>query len=218
MNSKKYFYIGTAALILTLFLVGSKLYMNSKDKELSFLAAENSALFIRDYSPRFGNKDAKVFLIEFLDPECESCRHFYPYIKELLKEFGDKVQLVVRYAAFHGNSKTAIRAIEAARKQGKYWEALSLLFEKQPEWGSHHNPRIELIYDFLAGLGLDMNQLREDMQDSSIDKIISQDTEDLKKLNVKGTPTFFVNGKKPPRFGLSHLREMLKEEVKKAYQ
>lgn len=217
MNSKSYFYIGSAALILALFLVGTKLYKDSKNKELSFIAQENAEVFVRDHSPRLGDKNARVFLIEFLDPECETCRKFYPYVKDLLKEFKDKVQLVVRYAPFHGNSKTAIRALEAARKQGKYWEALALLFERQPQWGSHHNPRIDLIYEFLSSIGLDMEKLREDMKDPAINEIIRQDLEDLKILKVRKTPTFFVNGKHLSRFGLAYLREMLALEVKKAY-
>ena len=157
------------------------------------------------------------FLIEFLDPECESCRAFYPHVKELIKEFEGKVQLVVRYAAFHGNSKIAIRALEAAKKQGKYWEALSLLFERQPEWGSHHHPRIDLIFEFLPSVGLDIKKLKEDMKDPNIDEIIKIDSEDLKTLGVRSTPTFFVNGKTPAGFGYAYLKELINGEIKRVY-
>jgi len=217
MKSKNYFYIGGGAFILALFLIGAKLYKDSQREELSFLAKKNSEVFVRSHSPRFGNKDARVFLIEFLDPECESCRMFYPHVKKLIKEFKGKVQLVVRYAPFHRNSKIAIRAIEAARKQGKYWEALALLFKRQPEWGSHHNPKIELIYEFLPSIGLDMEKLRADMKDPAIIEMIDQDLKDLRTLKVRGTPTFFVNGKTPSRFGFSYLKELITEEVKQAY-
>ena len=30
---------------------------------------EDSSIFVPDYSPQFGAENAKVFLIEFLDPE-----------------------------------------------------------------------------------------------------------------------------------------------------
>ena len=218
MNSNKiYLYIGSSALILGLFLLGTKLYKDSQKKELSFIAKESGEVFVREHSPRYGNKDAKVFLIEFLDPECESCRAFYPHVKSLIKEFNGKVQLVARYAPFHGNSKIAIAALEAARKQGKYWESLELLFERQPEWGSHHHPRIELIFEFLPTLGLDMKKLLKDMKDPLIDEIINQDMEDLKKLGVRGTPTFFVNGKTPSGFGYGYLKDLIQEEVNRLY-
>jgi protein-disulfide isomerase len=198
-------------------VIGASLFKKSQQERLSFLADENSEIFARDYSPRYGNEDAKVFLIEFLDPECESCRAFYPQVKTLLEEFKGKVQLVVRYAPFHNNSKIAIRALEAARLQGKYWEALELLFEKQPNWGDHHNPKPELIFSYLEELGLDMERIRTDMKSDKIEQMIVQDMTDLRTLDVRGTPTFFVNGKKLERFGIEPLRELLAKEVSLNY-
>ena len=160
MNNKAYFYIGTTALVLAFFIIGASLYKDSQEKELSFLAKQKAELFIRDYSPHYGNPDAKVYLVEFLDPECESCRAFYTHVKALLAEFKDKVQIVVRYDPFHGNSKEAIRALEASKKQGKYWEAIEHLFDTQPKWGSHHHPKIELIYEFLPEVGVDIVKLK----------------------------------------------------------
>jgi protein-disulfide isomerase len=217
MNNKNYLYIGSAALLIAFFLLGTKLYKDSQQEKLSFLAQSSAEIFVRDHSPRYGNKDAKVFVIEYLDPECESCRRFYKPVKELLAEYGDKVQLVVRYAPFHGNSRVAIAALEAARKQGKYWEALELLFEKQPEWGSHHNPQVEKIFDYLPELGLDIEKLKADMQDPKIQDIIKQDSEDLRTLDVRGTPTFFVNGKMPSGFGMESLKDLIDQEVNAAY-
>ena len=74
MKNKMYIYIGSFALILGIFFLGVKLYKDTQREQLSFLAEKNAEVFVRNYSPRFGSKDAKVFLIEFLDPECESCR------------------------------------------------------------------------------------------------------------------------------------------------
>jgi protein-disulfide isomerase len=217
MKNKLTIYLGTAGLFALLFFIGSRVYKNSQKNELSFLAKENNEIFVRDHSPRYGNKEAKIYITEFLDPECESCRAFYPQVKSLLKEYDGKVQLVVRYAPFHKNSKIAIRALEAAREQGKYWEALEMLFHYQPNWGNHHNPRPELIFEYLPKLGLDMEKLRTDMKDSKIENMMLQDTQDLRKLNVRGTPTFFVNGKAPENFGMNHLKELIKKEVELHY-
>ncbi len=217
MKNKNVIYIITAVLILGLFFVGAKIYQDSRAKEFSFLAKEKSELFVRDHSPRFGSEKARVYLVEFLDPECESCRAFYPELKNLLEEFGDKVQLIIRYAPFHGNSKIAIRAIEAARIQGKYWEALEILFYYQPHWGDHHHPRPELIFEYLSKIGLDMEKLRADMSLDKITKIIEQDSKDLEALNVRRTPTFFANGKRLENFGIQYLRDLLNEQVKLVY-
>ena len=217
MKNKKILFAGSAIILLGLFVFGAKFYKNYENKRIGFLAEENASLFIRDHSPQYGDDDAKVYLIEFLDPECESCRAFYPQVKALLKEFDGKVKLIVRYAAFHRNSKFAIRALEASRKQGKYWEALELLFKRQPSWGDHHNPQPELIFTILPGIGVDIDKLKADMKDPKLDEIIIQDASDLRQLKVRGTPTFFVNGKPLDRFGIEALREAIQREVTKAY-
>lgn len=217
MNSKLMMYLLSAVVLISVFVVGAIVYKNSQKESLSFLASKNSEIFVRDYSPRMGNPEAKVILTEFLDPECESCRTFYPIVKGLLSEFDNKVMLVVRYAPFHRNSKTVVKALEAARMQGKYWPALDILFYTQPNWGSHHNPRPELIFEYLPQVGLDMAKLKEDMNSAKIQEMIAQDERDLNTLNIRGTPTFFVNGKKLENFGESGLRELLRSEIELQY-
>ena len=217
MNNKLLIYIAAAVVVIGAFAGGAYFFQQSQKEKLNFLASSQSELFVRDHSPRYGNEQAKVILTEFLDPECESCRMFFPVVKQLLKEYDGKVQLVVRYAPFHGNSKTAIKALEAARMQGKYWEALELLFRMLPEWGSHHNPQIEKIYEYLPQLGLDMERLRSDMEAPAIQAMIDQDMSDLRALNVRGTPTFFVNGKAPEAFSFEALKSLLDSEVENNY-
>lgn len=217
MNNKKYLFIGTTAILIGCFLLGIKYFNSAKEEELSFLAQENSEVFIRDHSPRFGNPNAKVFLVEFLDPECESCRAFYPHVKKIIKEHDGKVQLAIRYAPFHGNSKTVIRALEASKLQNKYWESIETLFKYLPNWGSHHNPQVELIYGYLDNIGVDTVKLKEDMKNPAYNEIIRQDMEDLKTLGVRGTPHFFVNGRPLTTFSLDGLKGLIQEEVDKAY-
>ena len=208
-----------AALVVAVcgFYLLRHLYQADQSKQLTEISQQNSQVFERFHSPRYGDTSAKVVLTEFLDPECESCRRFYPFVKELLEEFKGQVQLVVRYAPFHKNSEFAIRAVEAARVQGKYWEGLELLFKYQPEWGDHHNPQPERIFEYLPSLGLNMDQLKEDMKDPKIEAILKQDLEDLKALEVRGTPSFFVNGRRLFNFSRDGLRALLVDEIEVSY-
>ncbi|MBC85970.1 MAG: hypothetical protein CL677_02235 [Bdellovibrionaceae bacterium] len=91
------------------------------------------------------------------------------------------------------------------------------MFEKQPEWGNHHNPNPDLIFELLPKLGLDMDQLRTDMESEKISEMIDQDTKDLKTLEVRGTPTFFVNGRQLYDFSPDGLKWLINDEIKKNY-
>ncbi len=218
MKNNIYLFVGATALLLGVFIAGTGIYKRSQAQNYTFLAKENSEVFVREHSPRMGSEDARVFLIEYLDPECESCRMFYPVVKKIMEEYSGKIQLVVRYAPFHRNSKHAIRVLEATKEQGKYWEALGFLFENQPKWADHHNPKPEMVYELLPQIGIDIAKLKEDMKNPKIDKVIEQDYQDLKTLNVRGTPSFFVNGKKPEGFGYMPLKKLIESEVAEAYK
>lgn len=215
MKSKLLLILGSVVLLAIIFVVGSQVYKKGEQERIDFLAKENSDLFVRDYSPIKGDENAEIYVTEFLDPECESCRGIASYVNQLLEDYKGKIKLVVRYAPFHQNSRFAIKVLEAARQQGKYWETLDLLFRHQPEWGDHHHPRPELIWNYLPSIGLDIEKLKKDMDDPRIDQIIEQDLKDLQKLGVRGTPTFFVNGKPLENFGGSYLREAIEREVQK---
>lgn len=216
MKNKKILIAFTALFLVIIYFTGTNLYKNYKKETLGFLAKENIELFIRDYSPSLGPENAPVYLVEFLDPECGTCREFYPFVKQLMSEYPGKIKLIVRYAPFHKNSKFVVKILEAARMQGKYWETLELLFQYQPKWGDHHNPQPHLVWSFLPEINLDIDKIKKDMNDPKIAAIIEQDIKDSKKLDVKLTPTFFVNGNPLKSFGYQQLREAIEDEIKRS--
>lgn len=201
------------AVLVLVFVLAAQLYKSSKGKHYEQIANEQSDVFIRPHTPVLGNEKAVVHLVEFLDPECESCRAFYPFVKQLMADYPGKIRLYIRYTPFHPNSKFAVRILEAARKQGQFWKTLELLFYYLPQWGSHHNPQPELIWDYLPTIGLDVEKIRKDMNDAEIDEIIAQDEADGKTLDVRKTPTFFVNGKPLPSFGHQQLRDAIERAI-----
>ena len=214
MKNQKIIVAITSIVIIVGFALAIFFYKNYEQQKIGFLAKENAEVFIRDHSPTMGAENPKVYLIEFLDPECESCRAFYPLVKKIMEDFKGQIKLVIRYVPFHGNSKFVIAMLEAARKQSKFWEVLKIGFESQPYWGSHHHPRPEKLWEFISVIeGLDIDKLREDMKDPHIQKVIEQDMQDAKTLGVRQTPTFFVNGKKLQRFGIEPLVELIKSEL-----
>jgi protein-disulfide isomerase len=205
--SQKVLFASVAAALVALFITGAYWYRQAETQKLTQLAKEDSSSLIRDYSPKIGSPMLRVTLVEFLDPECESCRYFHPFVKQILEKHEGRIHYVVRYAPFHPNSKFIIRVLESARLQGKYWEALDLLFEKLPEWGDHHAPRPELVWTYLPSLDLDIDKLKEDMKRQEFTDMIEQEIKDGIKFNVRQTPTFFINGVPLKNFGPQELLE-----------
>ncbi|WP_241558829.1 thioredoxin domain-containing protein [Halobacteriovorax sp. HLS] len=217
MNNKVKAISISAIAIIALFFISTYVFKENKKKALSFMALDNVEIFVRDHSPILGEPDAKVYLVEFLDPECESCKAFYPSVKQLLKLYPGKIKLVVRYVPFHKNSRHAIKVLEASRKQNLFWQSLEEMFNQQSVWASHHDPRPEKVFPILEKIGVDINKLKEDMKSPAIDKVIETDFADSKTLQVRGTPSFFVNGKGLETFGFEQLKKLVEQEINKNY-
>jgi protein-disulfide isomerase len=215
MKNKSFFTVFGAAFLMGMFFVaGSMYYKNQESKRVESIVKDNFKTLVPGHAMRKGSPAGKVFVVEFFDPECESCREFNPYMHSIMADYEGKIQLVMRYAPFHGNSIFAIKILEAARKQDKYWEALEILYQHQPEWGNHHNPQPELVWNYLPRLNIDVEKLKSQMEDPGIQKIIEQDQIDGKTLDVRMTPTFFVNGKLVEPFGPDELRAAIDQALK----
>ena len=208
--------LGGAGLLLVFVLAGY-LYRSQQAEELGAIARSSASPLEREYSQTSGPVDAKVVLVEFFDPACETCRVFSDHVKTILTSHPGKVRLVLRYAPFHQGSDIMVRILEAARLQGKYWETLQVMYETQPQWASHHHPQPEKIWEFLPRAGVDVDLVRRDMPDLKFVQIIEQDLADGRTLGVRKTPQFFVNGQPLVRFGYQQLESMLDAEVAKQY-
>ena len=214
----KYVLVGLSCVVLGLmFYIATAYYQGQQVAKYGFMAEKNAELFIRDHSPTLGSDDAKVFLVEFMDPACETCASFSPFVKKIMAANPGKIKLVLRYAPFHDGADNFVKILEAARLQGKFWETLELMFETQNVWASHGNWQPERLWDILPKAGVDVEQIRKDMHSPAIAKIIEQDMADVKALNVQKTPGYFVNGKPLQTFGSRQLYELIKSELDAQY-
>lgn len=201
------------------FFVGFSFFYKNDSKSTQNIAVENiNELLVRDYSYKMGENSKNISVVEFLDPECESCAIYSTVVKRLYKEYYGDIQIVVKYLDNHKNSRFTIQILEAARVQGKYEEVLDMMFEKHSLWASHYASvdKPELLWQFLKEISdLDIEKLKEDMKNPKIDEIIKQDREDANALGVRGTPTIFVNGKQLQELSHKALFDLVEKEIYK---
>ena len=210
---QKTIFVVSAIVLLLVFVAGILFYTGQQEKAANQLDEANRAVLIRMHSPALGKADAPVVIVEFLDPACETCRQFYPMVKQMMADNPDKIRIVLRYAPFHTGSDKVVAVLEAARRQGKFWEALEALLANQADWTQHHVAYMERAWKHLDGIGLNMEQMALDLTSPEIAGVIAQDLADAKTLNVSKTPDFFVNGKPLPSFGFKQLQELVDQAL-----
>ncbi len=178
-------------------------------------AAAIAAALASENAPTYGDPNAKVHIVEFMDPACETCALFYPMVKAWMSQVPGEIRLSVRHVAFHTGAEHAVKVLEASRQQGKYWETLEALLASQGEWTQHHTVLPEKIAPAIASVGLDMEKLEADMNSMEALVRVEQDRKDAILLRISKTPTYFVNGRPLPSFGAQQLADLIGEELQK---
>ena len=205
------------ALLIIVFVIAVIIYNENKSDAMSELAAQNAQFLIRDYSPTIGDPNAKVTIVEFFDPACETCKAFYPLVKQIMAANPGRIRLVLRYLPLHQGSDYVAKFLEASRNQNRFWETLEAVYASQSSWASHHNPQPDMLWSLLRGSGLDLSKTREDMASSVIAQRVQQDLADARQLQVNKTPGFFVNGKPLVQFGHEQLKQLVNSELSRQY-
>jgi len=212
----KYIMVGFACLVLFfVFVFASSQYKAKQVEKYGFMAKENAATFVRDHSTTLGSDDAKVYLVEFMDPACETCALFFPMVKKWMSEVPGQIRLSVRHVAFHSGSQYAVKALLASRKQDRYWETLEALLASQRLWTEHHVVKPDKVDMVLENAGLDLEQLKADMNAMDVLHHFEQDKNDAITLKVSKTPDYYVNGRPLPSFGAQQLADLVREELEK---
>ncbi|CAH0992781.1 hypothetical protein SIN8267_02918 [Sinobacterium norvegicum] len=178
---------------------------------------ETSEFLSRDYVQAKGQQRAKVTIVEFLDPACEACRAFYPFVNDLLKQYKGKVKLETRFVPFHRGADEVVEVLNATVPQQKFWQSLHVTLQYQEDWTANHVASVDKLLPHLEAVGVDLQQLAEDQKSGLYKERMAQDLSDAKALGVAKTPTFFVNGRAMTQFGYQQLEDLVAEEVARQY-
>src|SRR5688572_10211614 len=216
MKRKIVFGISALALVAG-FVIASSLYKSQRAKKLGFMAQESASTFIRDHSPMLGDAAAKVYVVKFTDPACETCAVFSAFVKQAMAAYPGKIRLVIRYAPFHEGASDAVRILVAAKKRDKFWETLDVLYASQEQWTQHHQVMVDRVWPLLARAGLDVPAIRAEVNDPETNRIIEHDLADARTLDVRKTPGLFVNGKPLDPFGAREFKELIESELRANY-
>ena len=136
--------------------------------------------------------NAPITLVEYGDYECPYTGMAYPIVKEIMREFGDKMYFVFRNFPLndiHPHAQNAAEAAEAAAAQDKFWKMHDYLFEHQKALDDGH------LLEYAQKVGLkDIRKFKDDISGHVYAPLIEESLKGGIDSGVEGTPTFFING------------------------
>ena len=170
------------------------------------LADNRSLLYDRSEDPVGGDPDGDVTLVEFFDYRCTYCRRVVDSIRELVEQKSN-LRLVFKELPVLGpDSVRASRAALASRHQDGYVPfhfALMASTDLSPEG----------IRATAISVGLDPDQLEQDMDEPEVQATIEQNYRLASALGIEGTPAFVVGDQLVPG---AVSRERLDELIEEA--
>ena len=149
-----------------------------------------------DVSPAdhaLGPPDAAVTLVEYGDYECPDCLNAQPLVAELRRRLGERLRVVFRHyplSSVHPRASAAAMAAEAAGMQGRFWDMHDALFRHQKQLAD-----TDLIHLALR-IGLEIYAFQRDLESEVGARRVRNDFDGGARSGVRGTPTFFINGKR----------------------
>lgn len=144
-----------------------------------------------------GNPEAPIWVVEYADFQCPSCRASFPLLDAYFKINPGKIYWQLRsYPLFMTHRyalKSAIYA-ECASSQGRFWPFSEALFRQQDAWKDSPDADA-LFHGYARDAGLDLNKLDACVDDPATKQTLIDEKEAASALGVRLTPTFFINGK-----------------------
>ncbi|QKP78872.1 DsbA family protein [Methyloligella sp. GL2] len=144
-----------------------------------------------------GSANAPVVVVEYASLTCPYCRNFhekvFPRLKRTYIDTG-KVRYVVREFPI-GRSAGNAAIINRCAPASQYFQLYGLFLTHQREWVSQE-VRLDAIYGVAKRIGMSRATFDKCLANQSMIDALDEVKQRGRRLGVKGTPTFFVNGQK----------------------
>ncbi len=171
-----------------------------------------------DNQPSFGPSNAPVTIVEFGDLECPSCKAEAPILRKILPSvYPDKVRVVFKDFPLESIHPWARAAAVAARcvfhqNPQAFWKVYDWFYENQEQI----TPDVltSKVLEWAGKNGIDTVQLGRCIETKATDAEVARNLADAHALNLKGTPSLFINGRRIGGVDWPTLQQIIDAELK----
>ena len=160
--------------------------------------------------PVMGNANGTITLYEFSDYNCGYCKRVFEPIQQLVRDNPDVRLVIKEFPILSQSSLVAAKAAIAAEMQGKFGDYHIAMMTYRGQITD------AVVMRMVAQAGLDIEQLKSDMESPKTMAIIQRTREAAAALEINGTPGLVVGDTVVPgAIGLDELIKLIAEERNK---
>lgn len=170
--------------------------------------------------PFIGNKNARIEIVEFIDPLCPHCRTTTNWLKSYQKKHPKKVKLYQLFYPLDSQcNKNMGRQMHpgacflsyvqyCSNEQNKFWVFNEWMFQNLEHWyKSGVVP--DYVYNNMASININAEKIKSCIKKNKYNDYVIKDILMGEKFDLTGTPTIIVNGRKMPPLKFIYLEMML---------
>ena len=160
-----------------------------------------------------GNPNAPLWIVEYMDFQCEGCKAASKIVHDVMEAHPDQIYYQIRFYPLLKNHRYALKTsiyAECAAKQKKFWPYHDRLFLEKDRWSVSGKPDT-ILRELAKQSGMNLKALDACVDNPQTKAAVMKEKEDGILLNITSTPTFYFNGEKV--VGL----DMLEQEFKKRF-
>jgi protein-disulfide isomerase len=182
-------------IVIVLVFVGIFAFTGNKNPSSTSSSSGNA----KPSSHIIGLGQDHVTLVEYGDFECPYCEEYFPIVQQVQQQYNDQIYFQFRnfpLTSIHPNAFAGARAAEAASLQGKFWQMHDALYTSSnwQVWSTSNDPTV-YFNQYAQELGLNVSKFQKDFASIAVNNTVNADMAAGNRLNIQGTPTFFLNGK-----------------------
>ena len=160
--------------------------------------------------PVMGNANGTITLYEFSDYNCGYCKRVFEPIQQMVRDNPDVRLVIKEFPILSQSSLVAAKAAIAAEMQGKFGDYHIAMMTYRGQITD------AVVMRMAAQAGVDVEQLKSDMESSKTMAIIQRTREAAAALEINGTPGLVVGDTiVPGAIGLDELVKLIAEERNK---
>ncbi|MFP4514415.1 MAG: DsbA family protein [Parcubacteria group bacterium] len=135
-----------------------------------------------------GADNPELTIVMFSDLNCPYCREAFPVIKEITKDYSNRVKIVYRDLPVIDSSSIMLsQAARCAGEQGKFWVMVDELFKRQGEFELNELP------DMAESISANKVQFANCLAEDRYLDAIRKDMKDAGTLGINRTPTYIID-------------------------
>lgn len=158
-------------------------------------AVQQTEVLDRPDAPSVGPTDAPVTIVEFSDFECPYCARFSATLSELTELYPRELRVVFRNypLSFHPNARLVARMAVCAQEQNRFIPFHNTAFAMQASL--HDGFTVDRLIALAEDVGMNGDEARDCLNSSFSENKVERDVQDGRTLEIRGTPTVFINGR-----------------------